>query len=112
MAHCAMGGEIRAVKGGDARGFRSSVLQGVEPQGDNRGGVFGAMNTKYAALLAGLVVVERMGRQHVVPGAGARGRGAVTAAHIGSAIANVAPLITILSHGSATGGVAAASILF
>src|SRR3546814_14345418 len=53
-----------------------------------------------------------MGRQHVVPGAGARGRGAVTAAHIGRAIANVAPLITILSHGSATGGVAAASILF
>src|SRR3546814_19218110 len=99
-----MGVEILAVKGGDARGFLSAVLQGVEPQRDNRGGAVGAMNTKYAALLAELGVVERMGRQHVVPGAGARGRGAVTAAHIGRDIATVAPQITKLQNGSATGG--------
>src|SRR3546814_2258561 len=70
MAHRAMGVEILAVEGGDARGFLSAVLQGVKAQRDNRGGAVGAMNTKYAALLAELVVVERMGRQHVVPGAG------------------------------------------
>jgi hypothetical protein len=47
------------------------------------------MDTKDAALLAELVVVERMGRQHVDPAAGV----GVTAAHIGTAIANVAPHI-------------------
>jgi len=70
MAHRAMGMEFLAVEGGDARGFLSTVLQSMQPQRDNRGGAVGAMNTKDAALLAELVVVERVGRQHVIPGAG------------------------------------------
>jgi hypothetical protein len=62
--------EILAIEGGDARGFLTAVLQGVKPQRRDRSGTFGAVNTKDAALLAELVVVKRMGRQHVNPGAG------------------------------------------
>ncbi|MGH6634208.1 MAG: hypothetical protein ACREB0_12655 [Sphingopyxis sp.] len=62
--------ELLAVEGSDARGFLSTVLQGMKPQRDYRGGAIRAMNTKYAALLAELVVIKRVGRQHVIPGAG------------------------------------------
>lgn len=75
MTHCTMRMEILAVEGGDARGFLAAVLQGVETQRHDRRGALGAVNTKYAALLAELVVIERVGRQHDIPGAGAKGRG-------------------------------------
>src|SRR3546814_11767373 len=43
------------------------MLERVEAERDHRGGAVGAAYTKNAALLAELVVVERMGRQHDAP---------------------------------------------
>ena len=88
MAHRAVGVEFLAVEGGDACGFLAAVLQGVQAQRDDRGGAVGAMNTKDAALLAEFVVVERVCGEHDGPAARA-----VTGAHIGRVIANVAPHI-------------------
>ena len=59
----------------------------------------GAVNTKDAALLTELVVVERVCGEHDGPAARA-----VTGAHIGTANANVAPLFTILSWWASTTG--------
>lgn len=75
MSHRAVGMKILAVEGSDARGFLATVLQGMKAQRHDRRGAVGAVNTKYAALLAELVVIERVGRQHDIPGAGAKGRG-------------------------------------
>src|SRR3546814_9975288 len=44
------------------------MLQCVEAERDHRSGAVGAMDAEDAALLAELVVVERMGRQHDDPG--------------------------------------------
>src|SRR3546814_11062893 len=68
MAHRAVGMEFLAVEAGDARGFLSAMLQCVEAERDHRSGAVGAMDAEDAALLAELVVVERMGRQHDDPG--------------------------------------------
>jgi hypothetical protein len=69
MAHRAVGVEFLAVKGSDARGFLSTVLQGMKPQRDDRGSAVGAVNTKDAALLTEFVVVERIGGEHILRGA-------------------------------------------
>src|SRR3546814_2065413 len=67
MPHRAVGTKFLAVKGGDSSGFLPAMLERVEAERDHRGGAVGAAYTKNAALLAELVVVERMGRQHDAP---------------------------------------------
>ncbi|MDO9361590.1 MAG: hypothetical protein Q7T60_01590, partial [Sphingopyxis sp.] len=65
-----------------------------------------AVNTKDAALLTEFVVVERIGGEHDGPAARA-----VTGAHIGTVIANVAPPIHAIVTTAAKDRVTAALIL-
>ena len=55
---------MRAVEAGDARRFLAAMLERVEAERDEARGVVGAPDAEDAALLAQLVVVERIGRQH------------------------------------------------
>ena len=64
MAHGAMGMIIGAVEGDDTGGFLAAMLERVEAERDEAGGAFGAPDSENAALLAELVVIERIGRQH------------------------------------------------
>ena len=64
MPHRAMAVEMLAVPAGNAGGFLSAMLQRVQPERDERGGPVRAGHTEDAALLAQLVVVERIGGQH------------------------------------------------
>ena len=64
MAHGAMGVIVGAVEADDAGRFLAAVLERVKAERDEAGGVFGAPDSENAALLAELVVVERVGRQH------------------------------------------------
>ncbi|GGJ64075.1 hypothetical protein GCM10011393_37960 [Sphingopyxis bauzanensis] len=82
------------------------MLQRVQAQRNDRSGAVGAMNTKDAALLAELVVVERVCGEHDGPATRA-----VTGAHIGRAIANVAPHIHDIVIGRANDGVTGAGRL-
>ena len=73
MAHRPVRMEMLAVEGGDARGFLAAVLERVQPERDEACGIVGTPDAENAALLAQLVVVERIGRQHVrVPRAARR----------------------------------------
>src|SRR3546814_272101 len=60
MTHRAVRVEFLAVEGGDAGGLLTAMLERVEAERDHRGGAVGAMDTKDAALLTELVVVERV----------------------------------------------------
>ena len=64
MAHGAVGVIVGAVEADDAGGFLAAVLERVEAERDEAGGAVGAPDSENAALLAELVVVERVGRQH------------------------------------------------
>ena len=65
MAHRPVRVEMRAVEAGDAGGFLAAVLERVEAERDEAGGVVGAPDAENAALLAELVAqVERIGGQH------------------------------------------------
>ena len=65
MAHGAVGVEVGPVPAGDTGSFLPAMLERVEPQRDHCRGSVSAMNTEDAALLAQLVVVKRVRRQHV-----------------------------------------------
>ncbi len=56
--------EMLAVEGGDAGGFLASMLERVETQRDEARRIVGTPDSENAALLAQLVVIERIGRQH------------------------------------------------
>ena len=45
--------------------FLAAVLERVEPERDQAGGAVGAPDAEDSAFFAQLVVVERIGRQHV-----------------------------------------------
>ena len=64
MAHRAVRVEMVAVEAGDAGGFLPAVLERVEAERDEARGGLGTPDAEDAALLAQLVVVERVGRQH------------------------------------------------
>ena len=51
-------------KAGDARRFLAAVLQRVKAERDETRRIVGTPDAEDAALLAQLVVVERIGRQH------------------------------------------------
>ncbi len=59
-----MGVIVGAVEADDAGRFLAAVLQRVEAERDEAGSGFGAPDSENAALLAQLVVVERIGGQH------------------------------------------------
>ncbi len=65
--------EAVAIEGDDAARFLAAMLQGVQAEGGERAGAGMAEHAEYAALLAQLVVVERVGR-HVVHGRIFQGR--------------------------------------
>jgi hypothetical protein len=52
MAHVAFGVEALAVEGGDAAGFLAAMLQGMQTQGGDRGGVTHAIDAEDPALEA------------------------------------------------------------
>src|SRR3546814_16441765 len=56
--------EDAAVPTGDARRFLAAMLEGMQPERRHGGGRLCAPDTEYAAFLAELVIVERMGSQH------------------------------------------------
>ena len=56
---------MAAVEAGDPGRFLAAMLERVEAERDEARGVVGAPDAEHAALLAQLVVVERIGRQHV-----------------------------------------------
>jgi len=67
MAHRPVGVEMLAVEAGDPGRFLAAVLERVEAERDKARGIVGAPDAEHAALLAQLVVIERIGRQHRVP---------------------------------------------
>ncbi len=64
MAHRPVRMEMLAVETGHAGGFLAPVLQRVQPQGNEACRIAGTPDAENAALLAQLVVVKRIGRQH------------------------------------------------
>ena len=64
VAHRPVRMEMFAVEGGDSGGFLAPVLERMKAERDEARGVVGAPDTEDAALLAQLVVVEWIGRQH------------------------------------------------
>ena len=78
-----------AVEAQDSRAFLAAMLKRMQPEGDEVGRVIGTPNSEDAALFAQLVVVERIGRQHIfgIPAI----RTPVRAAHIGADRKFVAP---------------------
>jgi hypothetical protein len=64
MTHGAVGVIVGAVKADDAGCFLAAVLQRVEAERDEAGGSVSAPDSENSALLAELVVVEWVGRQH------------------------------------------------
>jgi hypothetical protein len=65
VAHRLVGMEMLAVEAADSSRFLAAVLQRVEPQCDEARRMVGTPDSENAALLAQLVVIERIGRQHV-----------------------------------------------
>ena len=59
--------EVGAVEAGDAGRFLAAVLERVQAERDEARGVVGTPNAENPAFLAQLVVIERIGRQHVPP---------------------------------------------
>src|SRR3546814_12327890 len=98
MPHRAGGTKFLAGKGGDSSGFLPAMLERVEAERDHRGGAVGAAYTKNAALLAELVVVERMGRQHDAPARWGRQLGSGNWRAYRSAGGKCRPLVWTLSR--------------
>ena len=65
VAHAAVRMKMLAVEGRDAGGFLAAVLERVEAERDEAGGAVGTPNAENAAFFLELIVVERIGRQHV-----------------------------------------------
>ena len=57
-----------AVPAGNARCFLSAMLERMEAERNHRGCVFNPGNSKNAALFPQLVVIKRVGCQHISPG--------------------------------------------
>src|SRR5512145_1476068 len=64
MAESAVRMELRAVEGDDPRRLLAAMLQGMQPQRGERRGVLRAAHAEDPTLLAQLVVVEGIGRDH------------------------------------------------
>src|SRR5690348_7780918 len=64
MAHAAMGVELLAVIGDDPGGLLAAMLQRVQPEGDERGGIAMAVDAENPAFLAQMVVVVGIGGEH------------------------------------------------
>jgi hypothetical protein len=73
MAHRSVRMKMLGVECSDSSGFLAAMLQGVEPERDEARRIVGTPNPENAALLAQLIVVERIGRQHS-PGSPERNR--------------------------------------
>src|SRR5205823_13072089 len=68
----AMRVELAAVIGDDAGGLLAAMLQGMQPQRRQRGGVRMAVNPENAALFVEMIRVSAAGRQHPLPASGVR----------------------------------------
>jgi hypothetical protein len=66
VAHRAVRMEMLAVERSDTRSLLAAVLQGMQAKRDEARRIVSTPNSKNAALFAQLVVVERIGRQHLV----------------------------------------------
>src|SRR5438128_6462244 len=64
MTHAAMGMELLAIIGNDPSGFLAAMLERVQAERDQRGGVGMAIDPEDAAFLAQMVVIMGMGREH------------------------------------------------
>ena len=64
----AMAVEFLAVAAGNTGGFLSAMLQRVKAERHHGGGVFNAGDSKNATLFPQLVVIKRVGCQHIAPG--------------------------------------------
>jgi len=64
VAHRPVRVEMLAIESGDSRRFLAPMLKGMEAQRDEARRIVGTPDAEDAALLAQLVVVERIGRQH------------------------------------------------
>ena len=60
--------EFLAVAAADAGGFLTAMLQRMEAERHHGGGIFNAGDSKNAALFPQLVVIKRVGCQHIAPG--------------------------------------------
>src|SRR5579883_1394845 len=91
MPHGAMGMELLAVIGDDARGLLSAVLERVKAERHQSGGFVVAIDAEDAAFLAQMVVVEGIGRQHEAASVNGpcAGAGAALALEMGMAGADV-----------------------
>jgi argininosuccinate lyase len=65
VAHRAVSVEIGAVEAGYARCLLAAMLQRMEAERHETRRIVGAPDAENAAFLAELVVIERIGRQHV-----------------------------------------------
>ena len=65
-ADMAFGVELLAVEGGDARRLLTAMLQGVQAERSDRGGVVGAEDAEDTTLFVQLVVVSGVGREREV----------------------------------------------
>ncbi len=65
MPHRAVRVEMLAIERCDTRGFLAAMLKRVKAERDEARRIVGSPDAEDAALLAQLVVVERIGRQHV-----------------------------------------------
>ena len=66
----AMRVELAAVIGDDAGGFLAAMLQGMQPERRQRGGVRMAVDPEYAALVVEMIRVSAAGGQHPLPASG------------------------------------------
>src|SRR5260370_15867846 len=64
MTHAAMGMELLAVIGHDPGGFLAAMLERVQAERNQRGGVGMAVNPEDAAFLAQMVVIVGIGCEH------------------------------------------------
>src|SRR5947209_1141363 len=71
VAHRAVRMKMLAVEAGDSRALLAAVLKRVQPKRDEARRIVGTPDAENAAFLVQLVVVERVGRQHVRAPAGA-----------------------------------------
>jgi hypothetical protein len=59
--------KMLAVEAGDACGLLAAMLQSVQPERDETGGVVRCPDAENPALFVQLIVVEWIGRQHIGP---------------------------------------------
>jgi|SRR5258706_15640547 len=68
----AMRVELAAVVGDDASRFLAAMLQGMQTERRQRGGVRMAIDPEYAAFFVEMIRVSAAGRQHPLPASGIR----------------------------------------